>query len=128
MIGADTQKYIQLKLKKGLVNDHFFSKTRNPNYLGEILIYGGFGIIAGDCIAWCILLTFWIVLFGTGMLRKELSYMRKDGWEAYQNNSLLLLPRLTQDYWQNYMIYGGVGLVAWIVYMAGGFFSFFGLK
>lgn len=128
MIGADTQKYIQLKYKKGLVSDHFFARTRNPNYLGEIMIYGGFGIIAGDCVGWIILLTIWTLLFGTGILRKELSYMRKDGWEQYKNQSLILLPRLVADYWQNYMIYGGIAIVAWLFYSMGGFFRLFGLK
>lgn len=125
MIGADTQKYIQLKFKKGLVRDGFFARTRNPNYLGEILIYGGFGIIAKDTISWIILLTFWTLLFGSGVLQKELSYMRKEGWEDYKNKSLILLPRLTADYWQNYFIYGGVALVVYLFYCLGGFFTLF---
>lgn len=127
MIGSDTQKYIQLKYKKGLVNDGFFALTRNPNYLGEIMIYGGFGIIAKDCTSWTILITVWVVLFGTGILRKELSYMRKAGWEEYKQHSLILLPRLTSNYWQNYMIYGGLALVAYIIYSIGGLFRLFGL-
>ena len=98
MIGSDTQKFIQLKYKKGLVNDCFFAKTRNPNYLGEIMIYGGFGILAKDTTAWIILLSVWIFIFGTGILRKELSYMKKQGWEDYKNKSLILLPRLTESY------------------------------
>lgn len=123
MIGADTQKFTQLKYKKGLVKDGFFGRTRNPNYLGEILIYGGFGIIAADCLSWCILLLIWSVLFGTGVLQKELSYMRKEGWEDYKNSSLILLPRITADYWTNYAIYGGVTILAYIFYSIGGFFS-----
>lgn len=128
MIGADCQKFVQLKYKKGLVCDGFFSRTRNPNYLGEIMIYGGFGIIAKDTMSWLILLTIWTVLFGSGILQKELSYMRKEGWEQYKNQSLILLPRITADYWQNYMIYGGLAVVAFVFYLLGGFFTLFGFK
>jgi steroid 5-alpha reductase family enzyme len=128
MIGADAQKFIQLKYKKGLVNDGFFALTRNPNYLGEVLIYGGFGVMANDCIAWCILLTVWIVLFGTGMLRKELSFMKKAGWAEYREKSLVFLPRLTPDYLQNYLLYGAAFLVAYLAYLQGGFFRVLGVK
>ena len=128
MIGSDAQKFIQLKYKKGLVNDGFFTLTRNPNYLGEVLIYGGFGIMANDCTAWTILLTVWVVLFGTGMLRKELSFMKKAGWEEYKQSSLLFLPRLTRDYAQNYLIYGGLAALAYLYYLQGGLFRTLGVK
>lgn len=127
MIGADTQKYIQLKYKKGLVKDGFFALTRNPNYLGEIMIYGGFGIVARDTVSWIILLSVWTLLFGTGILRKELSYIRKDGWQEYQNQSLILLPRLVSDYWQNYAIYGGIFVLSFLIYSMGGLFKLLGV-
>merc|ERR1712179_161221 len=40
---ADVQKYFVLRARKGLITDGFFSKCRNPNYLGEMMIYGSFG-------------------------------------------------------------------------------------
>lgn len=128
MIGADTQKYVQLKFKKGLINDGFFALTRNPNYLGEIMIYGGFGIMAKSALGWAILLTIWTVLFGTGMLKKELSLMKKPGWLEYKQRSLLLLPRLVPNYQQNYLIYGGIGLLSVLFYFAGGLFKTLGVK
>ena len=39
---ADTQKYFVLRAKKGLITDGLFSMSRNPNYLGEMFIYGSF--------------------------------------------------------------------------------------
>jgi protein-S-isoprenylcysteine O-methyltransferase Ste14 len=39
VFGSDIQKGIQLKFKKGLITDGFFATTRNPNYLGEIILY-----------------------------------------------------------------------------------------
>jgi steroid 5-alpha reductase family enzyme len=98
-------------LKKGLISDGFFERTRNPNYLGEILIYASFAIIAEDTVSWCILLTVWSILFASSMLMKEASFMKKDGWAKYKDQSLLLLPRLTKDYWLNYVIYGIIAFV-----------------
>ena len=112
MIGADVQKHTHLKLKKGLISDGFFAKTRNPNYFGEILIYASFGIISDSCAGWCILFTVWTILFGSSLLMKEKSFMKKDGWNQYKDQSLLLLPRLTQNYWLNYFIYGALALVS----------------
>ena len=39
---ADTQKYFVLRARKGLITDGLFSRSRNPNYLGEMFIYGSF--------------------------------------------------------------------------------------
>lgn len=127
-IGADTQKFIQLKFNKGLISDGFYTRTRNPNYLGEMLIYSGFGIIAKDDTSWWILIVAWFTLFGSGILQKELSFMKMEGWEEYKNRSLILLPRITPDYWQNYMIYAGVASVIYFFYTFGGVFSLLGLK
>jgi steroid 5-alpha reductase family enzyme len=124
MIGSDVQKYTQLKLKKGLISDGFFEKTRNPNYFGEILIYLSFAIISNNCVSYYILFTVWILLFGSSCLMKEKSFMKKDGWNKYKDQSLLLLPRLTQNYWLNYVIYAAIALVARCVYSAGGISSF----
>jgi hypothetical protein len=41
---SDAQKFFVLQLRKGVVQDGLFSRTRNPNYLGEVLIYGGFAV------------------------------------------------------------------------------------
>lgn len=128
MIGADAQKYTQLKYKKGLVSEGFFERTRNPNYLGEIMIYGGFGIMAGDNICWGILFLVWTVLFGTGILRKELSYMKKDGWAAYKQHSLILLPRLFANYWLNYLFYITLAFISRLIYNNGGISTLLGLN
>ena len=39
---ADTQKYFVLRARKGLITDGLFQRSRNPNYLGEMLIYASF--------------------------------------------------------------------------------------
>ncbi len=45
MLVSDAQKYYTLKYKKGLISDGMFYATRNPNYLGEIMLYRIFNII-----------------------------------------------------------------------------------
>ena len=39
---ADAQKYFVLRARKGLITDGLFQRSRNPNYLGEMLIYASF--------------------------------------------------------------------------------------
>lgn len=45
MLGADGQKYFTLRLKKGLMDDGFMKWSRNPNYVGEMLIYSSFALV-----------------------------------------------------------------------------------
>lgn len=124
MIGSDVQKYTQLKLKKGLITDCFFSRTRNPNYLGEILIYLSFGIMSKNCISYYILGLVWSTLFLSSMLMKDLSFMKKDGWKQYEKQTLILLPRLFENYILNYICYFFVGVLIRWVYLRGGISSF----
>ena len=43
---SDAQKYYTLQLRKGLITDGLFSRMRNPNYLGEILIYSAYALMS----------------------------------------------------------------------------------
>ncbi|MEI9999783.1 MAG: DUF1295 domain-containing protein [Verrucomicrobiota bacterium] len=43
---ADAQKYYTLQLRRGLLEDGLFARTRNPNYLGEVLIYAAFALLS----------------------------------------------------------------------------------
>ncbi len=45
MLVSDAQKYYTLKYKKGLISDGMFYATRNPNYLGEIMLYRIFYVL-----------------------------------------------------------------------------------
>ena len=44
MNGSDGQKYFTLRERKGLLNDGYMKWNRNPNYLGEIMIYSAFAL------------------------------------------------------------------------------------
>jgi protein-S-isoprenylcysteine O-methyltransferase Ste14 len=94
MIGADAQKYFVLRARRGLIVDGFFARTRNPNYLGEMMIYASFAIVAGHWLQWLVLAWVWSGIFFPNMLRKDASIARYPEWAAYKARTGLLLPRL----------------------------------
>ena len=49
----------------------FFLKNRNPNYLGEMLIYMSFALICNSIIGYTLLVFIWVVVFIPNMLVKD---------------------------------------------------------
>jgi protein-S-isoprenylcysteine O-methyltransferase Ste14 len=92
--GSDAQKYYTLKYKSGLITEGFFARSRNPNYLGEILIYISFAMLAQNLIPFVILGGFFAGIFLPNMLKKDKSLSRYPEFEAYKARSGLLLPKL----------------------------------
>jgi protein-S-isoprenylcysteine O-methyltransferase Ste14 len=92
MIGADLQKTFTLRLRKGLIADGMFAYTRNPNFLGEIMIYATYAILAASVFGWIFVLVQWVVLFLPRMLVKDASISRHPGWAEYKQRSGLLIP------------------------------------
>jgi protein-S-isoprenylcysteine O-methyltransferase Ste14 len=93
--GSDAQKYFTLKHRSGLITEGFFSRSRNPNYLGEVMIYLSFALLAMHWLPFVILAGFFFALFLPNMRRKDASLSRYPEFEAYRERSGLLLPRLT---------------------------------
>jgi protein-S-isoprenylcysteine O-methyltransferase Ste14 len=101
MMGSDAQKYFTLRVRKGLITDGFFARVRHPNYLGEMMLYASFAIVAGHWLPWVVLAWVWSALFLPNMLRKEQSMSRYPEWAAYKARSGFLLPRvLPQSSWR----------------------------
>jgi protein-S-isoprenylcysteine O-methyltransferase Ste14 len=94
MVGADAQKYFVLRARRGLITDGFFARTRNPNYLGEMMIYASFAVVAGHWAPWLVLAWVWLGVFLPNMLRKDASMSRYPEWRDYKARSGLLLPRV----------------------------------
>lgn len=92
--GSDAQKYFTLKYNQGLITEGFFSRSRNPNYLGEILIYLGFAMLAQHWLPFVILGVFVALVFFPNMLKKDQSLSRYPEFAAYKERSGLLLPKL----------------------------------
>jgi len=127
-IGADVQKTTTLQLQDGLITTGFFERTRNPNYLGELFVCFSIGMLSKSYLCWCYLIICWILVFGTGILKKEASLMQKEGYKEYKETSLILLPRLFPDKIKNYKVYGAIMAVILIIYIYGGFFKIFGIR
>jgi protein-S-isoprenylcysteine O-methyltransferase Ste14 len=91
---SDAQKYYTLKYQKGLITEGFFSSSRNPNYLGEILIYSGFAMLAQHWLPFVILGAFTAGMFIPNMLKKDESLSRYPEFAEYKKQSGLLLPNI----------------------------------
>eukprot|EP00520_Triparma_pacifica_P019645 CAMPEP_0118638668 /NCGR_PEP_ID=MMETSP0785-20121206/3813_1 /TAXON_ID=91992 /ORGANISM="Bolidomonas pacifica, Strain CCMP 1866" /LENGTH=130 /DNA_ID=CAMNT_0006529945 /DNA_START=342 /DNA_END=730 /DNA_ORIENTATION=- len=87
MMASDSQKYFVLKAKKGLISDGWFSYCRNPNYLGEMMIYSSYALLSQDSTSWLILIYAWTLVFGRNIMGKEVRFKRKKGGAGYVRKS-----------------------------------------
>lgn len=92
MMTADAQKFFTLKYKKGLITEGLFRYIRHPNYLGEMMIYGSYAIVAWHWIPWLILVWVWLGLFAVNIVMKERSMARYPEWAEYKKRSWYLIP------------------------------------
>ena len=94
MIAADVQKHVQLRLSPGLITDGMFRHVRHPNYTGEIMVYGAFGLLAWHWLALVVLGTIWGLMFVPNMAMKEASMSRYPAWAAYKKRSAWIIPKI----------------------------------
>jgi protein-S-isoprenylcysteine O-methyltransferase Ste14 len=57
--------------------------TRNPNYLGEIMLYTSYVFLADHWFAWCVLAAQSILMFIPRMYAKDRVLSRHPGWAEY---------------------------------------------
>lgn len=91
---GDAQKYYTLKYHPGLITEGFFARSRNTNYLGEILIYGSFAMLVQHWLPFLILAAFIAGIFIPNMIKKDRSLGRYPEFAEYKARSGILLPRL----------------------------------
>jgi steroid 5-alpha reductase family enzyme len=90
---SDMQKTMFLKLKPGhLMTDGLWSRLRNPNYFGELLIYLGFGLLALHWAPLIVILLFVLIVWLPNMRRKDRSLARYPDFASYKARSKLFLP------------------------------------
>lgn len=94
MMASDAQKHFTLAERPGLITTGFFAGVRHPNYLGEMVLYAAFAVVAGHWLPWLVLAWVWLGLFVPNMLAKEASMSRYPQWGAYRARTGMLLPRL----------------------------------
>lgn len=91
---SDAQKYYTLQVRSGLIDTGLFARTRNPNYLGEILTYMGFAIISWHWIPFIVNSAWIFGFFIRNMIKKDRSMSRLPGFAGYKARTGMLLPRL----------------------------------
>jgi steroid 5-alpha reductase family enzyme len=94
-IASDMQKFTALKMKpEHLIRDGLFKKVRNPNYFGELLIYGSLALLSYHWAPFLVLGLYLILYWIPNMLRKDRSLSRYGDFTEYKNNSKLFIPFL----------------------------------
>jgi|ETNvirome_6_1000_1030641.scaffolds.fasta_scaffold00135_7 protein-S-isoprenylcysteine O-methyltransferase Ste14 len=91
-VASDCQRHFTLKYKSGLMTGGLFRYTRNPNYLGEIMLYSAYAYLADHWLAWAVVGFAAITAFLPNMYAKDASISRHDGWKEYKAQSSLLIP------------------------------------
>ena len=107
MVLTDAQQYLVLAerrrltqngaggiVKKRLITDCLMGWSRNTNYLGEMMLYGAFGVLCQRVEVWCIYAVVWGVVFALRIAAKEYSLATKPGWLDYKRKTWLLLPKV----------------------------------
>jgi protein-S-isoprenylcysteine O-methyltransferase Ste14 len=91
---GDAQKHYTLKFQKGLIEDGLFSRTRNPNYLGEIMIYVSYALMSLHWLPFLVLGCWVFGFFVRNMRQKDRSLSRYPSFAAYKKRTGLLFPKL----------------------------------
>ena len=90
---SDMQKYTYLQLRPGkLINNGMFLKSRNTNYLGELLIYLSFALMSHHWIPIVVLVLFMIIIWIPNMRKKDKSLSRYSEYGEYKKRSSLFIP------------------------------------
>ena len=90
---SDAQKFYTLRERKGLIEDGLFSRTRNPNYFGEILIYFSYALMSMHWLPFVVLGAWVFGFFVRNMLKKDKSLSRYPDYAEYKRHSGLLFPK-----------------------------------
>ena len=91
MIAGDGQRHWVMKYNKGLMNFGMYRYTRNPNYLGEIMLYFAYAFMAQHWASWLVF-GYMVVYFLARMTAKDHSISRYPGWTDYKKQSGILIP------------------------------------
>jgi protein-S-isoprenylcysteine O-methyltransferase Ste14 len=90
---SDCHKNLALQRKPaGLITSGLFSLSRNPNYFGEILIYGAFNLIAAHWAAWFACGFVWLQIFWPTIHHKDRSMSRYPEHADWVRRTPILVP------------------------------------
>ena len=89
---GDAQKFYTLRAKPGLITDGLFSWVRNPNYLGEIMIYSAFAALSAHWLPFLIVAAWTAFFFIPGARAKDRSLARYPAYADYRKRTSALIP------------------------------------
>lgn len=90
---SDMQKTCWMRFHRGhLLTEGLWSKVRNPNYFGELLIYAGFSSLAMHPVPLLALALMVAFVWMPNMRRKDASLSRYPEFAAYRERTRLFVP------------------------------------
>ena len=117
---ADAQKTFTLRERKGLITTGFFKYTRNPNYMGDIMIYSSFVLLVNEPQGYVAVILAQCLAYTVPMYRKEQSNSKKEGWNEYKQRTWLILPKINGRTLDSLLIYSALLAICWTCYTNGG--------
>ena len=94
VFGADGQRFFTLKCRPGLITTGFFTRTRNPNYFGETVLYLGWSLLAESAIPLLVVFAMALGVFYPRMVKKDVSLARHEEFAKYKAESNFFFPKL----------------------------------
>ncbi len=92
---SDMQKTTTLQLRPNqLITEGLWSLSRNPNYFGELLIYGGFSLLAMHWAPFIALAAWVLFVWLPNMRKKDRSLSRYPEFAAYKEKTKMFIPFL----------------------------------
>ena len=90
---SDMQKHLSLQWRPGtLITEGLWGIVRNPNYLGELLIYLGFGLLAFHWAPVAVIAFVVAAVWLPNMRRKDASLSRYPEFADYRRRTKLWIP------------------------------------
>ena len=90
--GADVQKMVAKSMGSGLVQDGIWRSVRHVNYLGDLMRYTSFSVMAGELWAFLLPGVITLLYFQRISQKEEVMSAKYPEFVAYQQNSSRLLP------------------------------------
>lgn len=89
---ADVQKTTAKELGAGLVQDGSWRRIRHVNYLGDLIRYASFAVLAGSAWAWLLPASVLLVYLQRIAAKEQGLEQRYPGFPAYRAQSWRLIP------------------------------------
>ncbi|NDJ52781.1 MAG: DUF1295 domain-containing protein, partial [Chloroflexi bacterium] len=90
---SDMQKHMALSLRPDhLIDDGLWARVRNPNDLGELLIYVGFAALAMHWLPFLALFGIVAIIWAPNMIAKDKSLSRYPAYADYKKRLRRLIP------------------------------------